>query len=183
MKNLTCIVSLLDKQTLYIGGDSAASSGTSICIREDKKVFYNGPFIIGFTNSFRMGQLLHYKFVPPVQEVEDDVEYMSTAFIDNVKNCFSLNDFVFDNDADDSAFLVGYRGKLYVVDTDFQVGVPSTPYYAIGCGADFALGAMYATEGKKPEARIVTALEAASKFSTAVSPPFYIVKQRVPKNR
>jgi ATP-dependent protease HslVU (ClpYQ) peptidase subunit len=185
MKNLTCIVGLVDRGTVYIGGDSAASSGTSVCIREDKKVFQNGPFIMGFTNSFRMGQLLHYKFIPPTQEVEDDLEYMSTAFIDNVRNCFSMNGYSFDktDDVDGGAFLVGYKGVLYVVDTDFQVGLPSTPYYAIGCGTDLALGSLYSTGGKSAEIRIIIALKAASEFSSAVAPPFYCVKQKKPRLR
>ena len=185
MKNLTCIVSLVHNNNVYIGGDSAASSGTSICIRKDKKVFQNGPFIMGFTNSFRMGQLLHYKFVPPAQEVKDDLEYMTTSFIDNVRTCFSMNGFSFDkeDDSDGGVFLVGYKGVLYVVDSDFQVGLPSTPYYAIGCGTDLALGSLFSTVGKSAEKRIVMALEAASEFSSAVSPPFYFVKQRKPRSR
>ena len=35
-----------------------------------KKVFHNGEFIMGFTDSFRMGQLLQYKLqIPPQHEI------------------------------------------------------------------------------------------------------------------
>ena len=178
MKNLTCIVGLVNNGNVYIGGDSAGVDSTSICIRKDKKVFVNGPFIMGFTNSFRMGQLLQFKFSPPDQTCSDDFEFMVTDFIDKVKECFIINGFLFDKDDSMSgAFLVGYKSNLYIIDIDFQVGMVNTPFYSVGCGADLALGAMYATQGKKPEQRIKIALEAASEFSSGVAPPFNIVKQ------
>lgn len=64
---MTCIVGLVDKGSIYMGGDSAGVAGLSVTTRADEKVFLNGPFIMGFTTSFRMGQILRYKFVPPDQ--------------------------------------------------------------------------------------------------------------------
>lgn len=174
---MTCIVGLVDKGDVYIGGDSAGVAGLSLSIRADEKVFGNGPFIMGFTSSFRMGQLLRYKLAPPAQTVhQNDMEYMVTSFIDACRTCFSQNGFG-DKDATvGGTFLVGYHGKLYTVEGDFQVGIPSAPFDAVGCGADLALGAMYATEGLPPEDRINIALQAASTFSAGVAPPFVILR-------
>jgi len=33
-------------------------------------------------------------------------------------------------------FLVGYRGRLFRVDSDYQVGESVNNYCAVGCGAD-----------------------------------------------
>lgn len=177
---MTCIVALTENNTVYIGGDSAGVAGLSISIRNDEKVFQNGPFIMGFTSSFRMGQLLRFKFDPPKQTVhQDDYQYMVTDFIDAVRHCFSHNGFG-DKDATmGGTFLVGYKGKLYTIENDHQVGIPNVPYDAVGCGADLALGSLYSTQGSKltPEQRIVLALEAASTFSAGVAPPFLIMKQ------
>lgn len=172
---MTCIVGLVDKGNVYIGGDSAGVAGLSITIRSDEKVFANGPFIMGFTTSFRMGQLLRYKFDPPKQTVStDDMKYMVTDFIDAVRKCFADNGF--GDKSTGGSFLVGYNGKLYSVDSDFQVGIPSLAYDTCGCGSDIALGAMYATSSKKPEDRVKIALEAAATFSGGVAPPFTMVK-------
>jgi ATP-dependent protease HslVU (ClpYQ) peptidase subunit len=174
---MTCIVGLVHDGDVYIGGDSAGIAGLSVSLRADEKVFGNGPFIMGFTTSFRMGQLLRYKFSPPAQTVhQDDMEYMVTSFIDAVRQCFAGNGFG-DKDASVGGnFLVGYKGKLYNIESDHQVGVPKLTYDAVGCGTDLALGAMYATEGLPPEDRINAALAAASTFSAGVAPPFTILK-------
>lgn len=177
---MTCIAALLDKGNVYIGGDSAGVAGLSISIRADEKVFQRGPFIFGFTSSFRMGQILRYKFDPPLQTVsQDDMTYMVTDFIDAVRRTFANNGFG-DKDATvGGTFLVGYKGKLYTIESDFQVGIPSINFDAVGCGADLALGSLYTTQGSEltPEERIVFALEAASQFSAGVAPPFLLIKQ------
>lgn len=174
---MTCIVGLVDKGDVYIGGDSAGVAGLSLSIRADEKVFGNGPFIMGFTSSFRMGQLLRYKFSPPAQTVhQDDMEYMVTSFIDACRTCFSQNGFG-DKDATvGGSFLVGYKGVLYTIEGDYQVGKLHAPFDAVGCGSDLALGALYATEGQPAEKRINLALQAASTFSAGVSPPFVVLR-------
>jgi hypothetical protein len=175
---MTCIVGLLDKGNIYMGGDSAGVSGLSVSVRADEKVFVNGPFVMGFTTSFRMGQLLRYKFDPPKQTVgTSDMKYMVNDFIDSIRKCFEANGYGDGKNSSGGSFLVGYNGVLYVVHNDFQVGIPALPYDAVGCGEDIALGAMYASQGKKPEERIKLALEAASTFSGGVLPPFVLIKQ------
>ena len=179
---MTCIVSIIDNGTVYMGGDSAGIAGMSMIIRKDPKVFVNGPFIIGYTGSFRMGQLLRYRFDPPKQTIhqEDDMEYLVTDFIDSARRCFSINGFG-DKDATiGGTFLVGYKGKLYTIEKDYQVGVPAANYDAVGCGADLALGSLHSTArlNLKPEDRIILALEAATEFSAGVSPPFVCLKQQ-----
>ena len=181
---MTCIVGVVENGTVYIGGDSAGIAGLSISIRADEKVFQNGPFIMGFTSSFRMGQLLRYKFDPPQQTVsQNDMEYMVTDFVDGLRRCFSNNGFG-DKDATvGGTFLVGYKGVLYTIESDYQVGIPKVPYDAVGCGADLALGSLHSTAkmNLKPEDRVVLALEAASTFSAGVAPPFLLIKQDLPE--
>lgn len=174
---MTCIVGLVDKGDVYIGGDSAGVAGLSLSIRADEKVFGNGPFIMGFTSSFRMGQLLRYKFSPPAQTVhQDDMEYMVTSFIDAARQCFSTNGFG-DKDATvGGTFLVGYKGNLYTIEGDYQVGKSQASFDAVGCGSDLALGSLYSTEGLDPKERVNLALSAASTFSAGVAPPFVILR-------
>lgn len=178
---MTCIVGLEDKGNVYIGGDSAGVSGLSIAIRADEKVFTNGPFLMGFTSSFRMGQLLRYKLTIPKQtHDQDDYEYMVTDFIDAIRKCFADNGF--GTMADKSSnkggtFLVGYNGTLYVIYDDFQVGADACGYNSVGCGSDIAVGSLHSTAGKNPETRVKMALEAATFHSAGVAAPFLIIKQ------
>ncbi len=178
---MTCIIGLVDKGNVYMDGDSAGVAGLSITTRIDEKVFVKGPFIMGFTSSFRMGQLLHYKLEVPKQEVsQTDMEYMVTDFIDAVRRCFADNGFgkmAERSDNEGGTFIVGYNQKIYTIYDDFQVGESIHGYDSVGCGSDLALGSLYSTKGKQPEARVKMALEAASTFSAGVTPPFLILKQ------
>lgn len=63
---LTCIVGMTHKGKVYIGADSLGSNGFTQSIRKESKVFKNGEFLIGCTSSFRMIDLLKWKFNPLV---------------------------------------------------------------------------------------------------------------------
>ena len=89
---MTAIVGIAEKGSVYIGGDSAGVAGLSISTRTDVKVFKNGPFVLGFTSSFRMGQILQYKFDPPKQTVgQDDMKYLVTILWFNLSNLSSTS--------------------------------------------------------------------------------------------
>lgn len=179
---MTCIVGYINKETktVHMGGDSAGVAGLSVTIRKDPKVFKKGPFIIGFTSSFRMGQLLmSSKFNPPKQsKKKTDYDYMVTDFIDEVRRCFKEGGYLQsyrDGDEKGGTFLVGYKGVLYQVENDFQVAIPSDNFTAVGCGGDLALGAIYSLntiDKIKPKDIVDTALNAASYFSGGVEPPY-----------
>lgn len=179
---MTCIVGLVQDGKMCMGGDSAGVSGYDIKTRADPKVFiFDNRFIIGFTTSFRMGQLLRFSLKSPEQPAEQkDYEYMCTGFIDAVRKCFSDGGYMKKENVREEGgnFLVGYRGVLYEVQGDFQVAINADPYSAVGCGEPYAYGSLFATAalGLPPEKRIRRALEAAAHFSSGVCPPFIILK-------
>jgi len=179
---MTCIVGIVHREGVIIGGDSAGVTTYRIVRRADEKVFQVGEFIMGFTDSFRMGQILRYSFVPPARGAEDDLTFMNTKFIDAVRQCLKSGGYARKSDEVESGgtFLVGYKGKLYCVESDYQVGISLEEFEAIGCGEEFALGCLHATPGQDPRARAQMALEAAARFSTGVRGPFNFVEQAKP---
>ena len=175
---MTCIVGLVDNGNVYIGGDSAGVAGLNLTVRADEKVFRNGPFLMGFTSSFRMGQLLRYAFKPPLHDPEMDVDrYMATVFIDAVRQCLKDGGYAKKTNEEESGgnFLVGYQGQLFEIDDDYQVAKPLDGYVAVGCGAQIARGAMFASEERQPETRVLMALDAAERFSAGVRRPFLLM--------
>jgi len=181
---MTCIVGLIDKDGVYIGGDSAAISSDDLSynIRADEKVFTKGDFIIGFSTSFRMGQLLKYKLrIPAHPKGMDTHQFMATLFIDAVKKCFDDNDYNEMTTDDGGCFMVGYKGCLFTILPDYQVSQAKESYTALGCGELIALGAMniIVTTGlleKDPLKRVELALNATVAHSMGVRPPFTYVK-------
>lgn len=175
---MTCIVGIADGKRVVIGGDSAGVSGLDIVIRRDPKVFRVGPYVIGYTSSFRMGQLLRFKLNCPEQDPRhDDFQHMATVFVDNVRTVLKDNGYavITNNEESGGVFLVGYRGRLYKVESDFQVGESSDDYDAVGCGESFALGSLFATPKLPPKKRIDLALTAATHHSAGVRAPFVVV--------
>jgi ATP-dependent protease HslVU (ClpYQ) peptidase subunit len=180
---MTCIVGLIDKENnkVYIGGDSAGVAGLSISIRKDPKVFKRGNFIFGFTSSFRMGQLLMCGEMDLKKQKnnEDTYVYMVTTFIESIRHLFKEGGYsVIDNNEESGGtFLVGYKNRLFCVESDFQVGEVFDEYYSVGCGENYALGSLYTTKGTllTPQERINKALSAAEYHNGGVRAPFNIV--------
>lgn len=173
---MTCIVGMVSAGAVHLGGDSAGVGGIELTVRADRKVFRNGDFIMGFTSSFRMGQLLHHAFTPPKRHPDTDVEkFMVTAFVDAVRDCLKTGGYAEKhNEAErGGVFLVGYAGRLFRIDSDYQVGEAVDGFDAVGSGERVALGALFASARDKPLACLQTALEAAEHFSSGVRGPFH----------
>lgn len=172
---MTCVVSFIDDNNkIWMGADSASASTTgetNECLFP--KVFKKKGFLIGYTTSWRMGQLLTYSVnFPTIKPGQDLLEYMVTKFVLKVKKVFKDNDY-----QEGGFFLVGVRKRVFLIQNDWSVLEYSVPFKSVGCGSSIAKGAMFATSGvKDPEKRIIKALEAASYFSTGVRPPFKVMK-------
>lgn len=178
---MTCVAGLIDNGKIYLGADSAGvDAWYNLNIRADSKVFINKDFAMGYTSSFRMGQLLRYKFNPPdMKESQDMFAYMVTDFIEEVRSCFKAGGYarIESNEDIGGVFLVGYKGRLFEISEDFQVVETLRPYNAIGCGGSYAMGSLFMTEGMgmDPMQRLRKALEAAQTFSAGVREPFNFI--------
>lgn len=177
---MTCIVGIAKGGTVYIGGDSAGVSGLDLIVRQDRKVFINGDFVMGFTTSFRMGQLIQYAFKPPKRHPDTPVmAFMVTEFVNALRECLKAGGYATQKDGAEQAgcFLVGYCGRLFTIEGDYQVAESASGYHAVGCGEAFALGVLYATSAVSDQhARLALALEAAQAYSAGVRAPFHFVE-------
>lgn len=180
---MTVVIGIVhDDGSISLGADSADVSGYDITPRKDEKVFSKAPFVMGFTSSFRMGQLLQNSLTVPVQREDQDVwQFMTTTFVDAVRLCLKNGGYAKVKDGEESGgtFLVGYRGRLFFIDNDFQVGESLDKYAAVGCGDTIALGALCATRNLciDPAVRMSSALYAAERYSAGVRSPFNFVYQ------
>ena len=185
---MTCIASLKSDGKVWIGGDSAGVNVESLSItaRADRKVFLKTdvvgvPYGFGFTSSFRMGQLIQYHLeIPAVPDKMDLHEFLATSFIFALRNCLKDGGWaiVENNKEQAGTFLVATRGRVFMVDSDYQVGESLHDFSAVGCGEDIALGSLYSTNKTKltPVARVELALRAAAEFSAGVRGPFSLVQ-------
>lgn len=189
---MTCIVGLVHDGVTYIGGDSLGSNGFSSTVRKDEKVFPMKDIdnaLIGFTTSYRMGQLLMYaRGLANKRDIHDlasgtlDHEYLVTKFIPNVQKVFEDGGFSknLNGEKRGGKFLLAHKDRLFSINNDFQVGESYDNFDACGSGEDFALGSLHSSSnlGIDPIERVYMALKAASHFSVGVAPPFLILNTK-----
>lgn len=179
---MTCIVGLVHKNRVYMGADSAGVDGLRLSLRADRKIFTlnDGKIILGFTSSFRMGQILQYQLKITAPDPESDIDkWIHTEFVESVREVMGKYGFRSKKDERESGgtFLLGMFGRLFCVYDDFQVAVSQYPFNSCGCGVDIANGSLFSTQGSNidPKRRIILALEAASSFSAGVRKPFVLI--------
>ena len=188
---MTCIVALIHENKVLLGGDAAASDEKSglIFSRVDPKVFKVGQFGLAFVDSFRMGQILQYSWVPPIYKATAGFKnldkFMRTKFVESIKEAFKEHGYGNQTagsteDGDEGGiFIIAVQnaGRIFVMDTDFHIGEADIQYMAEGAGQELALGSLYSTASiKTPRKRVRMALEAATKFNMSVRPPFTIIE-------
>lgn len=178
---MTCIVGVVEKGTVFIGGDTAATGDDhgQWQLRSDEKVFRNGKFLIGFCGSPRDGQLVRFKATPPAYELgADHFEYMVTQFAEELRRVMHEHGSGWKEDNAEwmeSEFLIAHEGLLYTIEENYQVLRPRHNYAAIGSGYSVALGSLFSTKGLPPEERITMALKASAAHNCTVRPPFTIL--------
>lgn len=171
---MTCIAGIASEGIVYIGGDRGLSDGDSILSMPRPKIEQNGEYLIGYSGSLGVGQLLQMIDLPvPGKNPEKTLRTLFTkSFKDSLEE-YGPDITKEDNDTD---FLIGVRGKLYEYSlADWSVA--EVEYSAVGSGGPIALGSLYTTYNHKdPERRLRTAIEAACKLSPTCQLPIDIYK-------
>jgi ATP-dependent protease HslVU (ClpYQ) peptidase subunit len=178
---MTCIVGISRGGKVWLGGDSAGVDGShNLSVVTQPKVFRKGEYLIGYTTSFRMGQILEHSVSLPDPPSNDEAlfSFMVSQVVEVVRSAFCQAGFssVINNSHSGGTFLIGVKGRLFSVRDDFAVIEDSSGVAACGCGAAYALGAMVATPTVASVKYILTAgLKAAAKLSSGVVAPFHIM--------
>ncbi len=183
---MTCIVGIIDKKTqsMILGGDACGSNGYSYSIRKDSKIFKKGNILMGFTSSFRMGNILRYKLeIPSHPKSMGIFRYMNTLFIDAVKKVLKEDAYarVDKNTERGGTFLVAFKGRLFCIYDDYQVSERVDTINACGSGELVALGTMSTlldsnSGNLNPKKILRLGLRAAESQILSVKGPFNYIK-------
>ena len=137
---------------------------------------------MGYTSSFRMGDILEHIFQPPTlpQDMGEEV-YMVKLFIPALIRCYTANQWLkkVNEVPEGGIFIIGFSNRLFTIQSDFQVSEEESNYLAIGCGSDLAKGAFSAMEELNitldPKIKIKIALTASAKHSAYVGNQYNII--------
>jgi 20S proteasome alpha/beta subunit len=169
---MTIIVGYKDAKTgtVYIAGDTQGTSGWDARHRADGKVFIKHGILYGFTSSYRMGQILKYhsEDVESPLLKEDTFGYVVSCLVPMWRKILAEHHFTKTESGVDTGgvFVVAVNGRLFVIESDFQVAEHADNFCAVGCGDSYAMGSMYSQDLDKPAKDIITeAIDAAIYFS------------------
>ena len=179
---MTCIIGLVRDGKVYMGGDGQYLDGWHRIRSTNPKIFRLGDMLIGSDQSQRISDIIQYNFDPGPDKCEDPADFFVQDFIPTLQN--DLEEFGAKQrsqegtDKMEAAIMIGYKGRLFVIGEDFALSQIASDYEAIGAGARYARGYLYAMRetSNSPEKLIGGALECAAHFSAAVSEPFTILE-------
>lgn len=111
----------------------------------------NNELLIGVTGSMRGIQLLEYQWTLPERSVcISDKEYIIVDIVNSIKDLFITHCYGIkqeEQELQDDQFMIGYKGEIYLLDTNYQIITTQNDYAAIGAGAPYAFGFMYSERG------------------------------------
>lgn len=183
---MTCIVGLVKNGTVWLGGDSAATDGNmDRTIIKDPKVFVKGEVGFGVCGSPKVMDALAHGMELPIQQDGDDRSFLVTTLVPAIRDGLVKLDAAGEDKSPfgggpgitfEGEMLVGYRGKLYKLQGNFQLIHSADGYDTTGSGGTLAMGSLKATKKmSNPRKRLLAALEA-STSNAGCAPPFVIVK-------
>jgi ATP-dependent protease HslVU (ClpYQ) peptidase subunit len=179
---MTCIAAVVERGRVYMAADSAGTDQWTQNIRSDGKMFLlSDDMLVGVCGSFRVRDLIRYKFPAlryDAKQCPEIAQFIVTDFVEALRQTLKEGGSCLTNDGAesfDATVLVAYKGRLFEVSGDFQVGEQTVPYHAIGSGSDIAQGSLYSTCGLKMSARkrLEKAMEASERYNAGVRAPFH----------
>lgn len=176
---MTCIVGVVKGNSVYLGGDRAATDGElNRTILKEPKLAVLGDVGFGICGSPKILNALKSGFEPPKQSGGDDREYLMGQLVPAVTQLFKKMDCTVDHPEYGPVFqgqmLVAYRGMLFTMQGNFQMIEADCGYASVGSGSKLALGSLASTKKMDAKKRVLTALEA-STGNAGCAAPFDVV--------
>lgn len=177
---MTLIAAIAREGKVFMLADSFTGYDNRQIQDTRKKIWITEDKVIGCAGNLRPALAFRYGFEWPQQEFgQDDDEYMRYAFPS------ALRDFLQENIPNDTHegtdnsnlyALIGWRGRIWSLFSDYSVVETSESYDAIGSGAEVALGALTTLSPElSPTDRLQDAAVAAAKFIDSVCGPFTVL--------
>lgn len=178
---MTCIVSIETPEGVILGADSAVGSGWFTQFR-GAKLARVADHLFAFAGDVRAGDLVRHTLrllPPPKKQIH---RHVVSVVVPALRECLKAGALAITKESAEqtggASFLLGVRGQLFEVATDYSVCRAGHGYMAGGCGREIAAGALASTHGQEPRQRLRAALEAAERHSLGVRRPFRFLAER-----
>ena len=185
---MTCIVGVVKGDTVWLGGDRAATNGSlTRTIIKEPKIFLKGDIGFGVCGLPKVMDALQHAIELPEHVKGDDKAYLVSELIPAVREGLKKQDAAHEEPGYGTCFqgamLIAYRGSLYELQCNFQLVESAEGFRAVGSGGEAAMGALRASRGMdNARKRVLEALQTSAEVNAGVAPPFDVicVKTRIP---
>lgn len=172
---MTCIVGMIDKSGKgHMASDSLGSNGHNKGTYKNKKIFKKGEMLIGYTSSYRMGQLLEHSLTLPGRKVDQTIEnYIYVDFVEAVRKLMKEHGYlkIDSNKESIGQFPILTEGRIFLMQDDLSLLEAEDNFDACGSGEDFATATVdiLLKHSKLTPKQILTeAVQTASKYIATV---------------
>lgn len=183
-----------DSQVSDVSSDGSVTQ--IVTLRESSgKLAINGRYVLGAAGDVRAINILHHAFTPPAAppnlKGKKLDQFMTVKFIPALRECFEIQGYAAPQNEQSehlaeqgSSVIVVVNGVIYTVESDYSWFSDSAGVYALGTGAQYAMGALHALTHKAKDLNINTAkqyvlkaLAAAAKFDPYTGAPYHTYVQ------
>lgn len=158
------------------------------------KVATNGKYLLGAAGDVRAINILHHVFnppPPPAGAIGSRLDkFFTTKFIPALRECFDQQGYSAPSRESSShlaeqgsSIIAVVNTVIYVVNEDYSWSNDRSGIYALGSGAQYALGALHGRKGKKEYTSVkarseaLLALQIAARFDPHTGAPFNCMVQ------
>lgn len=199
---MTTIVGIQGDGFALIGCDSQVSDFAEegyatqvVTLKESAgKIATNGRYLLGAAGDVRAINILHHAFTPPAAphtlRGKKLDHFFTTKFIPALRECFESQGYAVPDKDDkehmaehNSSVIVAINNVIYTVEGDYSWYSDVTGMYALGTGAQYAMGALHALQMKTrmslstAKKYAMKALAAAAKFDPYTGAPYHVYVQ------
>ena len=177
---MTTIIGIEHKDRCFLVADSRTTDndGKIYTHPEVKKISESGMFLIAGSGETLPCDIAQHIWEPPVptkQDKEDLYHFMIVKAMPSLRKCMSENGYNFDEDSKENRFqfIIAVGGEIFDIDQELSISKSADGVYAVGSGAAYALGAIYAG------ADAYEAMEIASKLNAFTAGPYMSKEQPI----
>jgi len=171
---MTCIVGMEHKGRVYIAGDLLGSNSWHKSEYHNSKVFKIGDIVLGYTSTYRFGQLLETELSPPFVPDKNIYYWLIKQVVPEIYGILKKYD------EKGGTALIGVRGELYCLQDDYSILRSVNGYASVGSGYEYALGSLHTQIDilklkETPSKILPRAIESAGSHSPSVGTKHTIV--------
>ena len=135
-----------------MGADKMATNDNRVILIQDPKIFYinvndSPEFLVGVSGNLRVLNIIKYNNQIMNCQLTDDpyfniINILIPYIQETLKNHNSFMEYEDEQANSDSHFLIGHKGKIFIVSSNYCITETYENFGVIGCGEEIAIGAL-----------------------------------------